>query len=77
MVTQNPEGQKCIVSTFAAAVPAVGPFTFGAMAVAGAMQGSALWLSNPPATGAASSHTWNPNGVVVRCRAPPQQWVLL
>jgi hypothetical protein len=71
VVTQNPEGQKCIVSTFAGAVPAVGPLTFGTTAVAGAMQGSTLWLSNPPATGAASSHTWNPNGVSVRCRALP------
>ncbi|MDQ2642113.1 MAG: hypothetical protein M3Y79_16200 [Pseudomonadota bacterium] len=71
VVTQNPAGQKCIVSTFAAAVPAPGPLTFGTTAVAGAAQGSALWLSNPPATGAASSHTWNPNGVSVRCRALP------
>lgn len=70
-VTQNPAGQKCIVSTFAAAVPAPGPLTFGTTAVAGAAQGSALWLSNPPPTGAASSHTWNPNGVSVRCRALP------
>lgn len=71
VVTQNPAGQKCIVSTFAGAVPAPGPLTFGTTAVAGAAQGSALWLSNPPPTGAASSHTWNPNGVSVRCRALP------
>src|SRR5690606_8627476 len=71
VVTQNPDGQKCIVSTFATAVPAPGPLTFGTSAVAGASQGSTLWLSNPPPTGAASSHTWNPNGVAVRCRALP------
>lgn len=77
VVTQNPAGQKCIVSTFAAAVPAPGPLTFGTTAVAGAAQGSALWLSNPPPSGAASSHTWNPNGVSVRCRAlPPAEKVL-
>lgn len=71
VVTQNPEGQKCIVRTVAEAVPAPGPLTFGTTAVAGAMQGSTLWLSNPPATGAASGHTWNPNGIAVRCRALP------
>lgn len=77
VVTQNPAGQKCIVSNFAAAVPAVGPLTGGATAVAGAFQGSTLWLSNPPPTGAASSHLWNPNGVAVRCRAlPPPEKVL-
>lgn len=71
VVTQNPAGQKCIVRTFADAVAAVGPLTAGNTAVAGAMQGSALWLSNPPATGASSSHLWNPSGVAVRCRALP------
>lgn len=71
VVTQNPAGQKCIVSTAAAAVPGPAGLTFGTTAVAGAMQGSMLWLSNPPATGAASGHTWNPGGVSVRCRALP------
>src|SRR5690606_31513571 len=77
VVTQNPAGQKCIVRTLAAAVPAPGPLTFGTRAVAGAMQGSTLWLSNPPATGASSGHTWNPDSVAVRCRAlPPAEKVL-
>lgn len=70
VVAQDPEGQKCIVRTFAPSITAPA-LTGGLTAVSGAMQGSTLWLSAPPTSAASSSHTWNPNGVAVRCRALP------
>lgn len=70
VVASHPEGQACIVRTFAPSITVPSGFT-SATAVSGSMQGSTLWLSAPPASSASSSHTWNPAGVGVRCRATP------
>lgn len=69
-VAQQPEGQTCIVRTFAPSItaPRLGG---GLVAVSGSMGGTTLWMSDPPTTTASSSFTWNPAGVAVRCRNNP------